>query len=129
MRKVILMVMLAAVSSNAMADWVRVNQDEEMTVYAHPSSIRNKSSKVKMWSLYDYQLEKVLPSGKSYQSMKVQEEYDCKREETRTLGISFHAGNMSAGEVIFTGSKAQGWKSVSPETAQESLFKYACGKK
>ncbi len=38
MHKAILMMLLAAVSSSAMAEWVKVSEDRLVTVYADPTT-------------------------------------------------------------------------------------------
>lgn len=87
MHKVILMVLLAAVSSSAMAGWVRVSEseDENITVYVNPNTIRKVGNNVKMWELGDYKTAKDSGVGTQYMSVKGQAEYNCKEEKYRTL--------------------------------------------
>jgi hypothetical protein len=137
MRKLILMMLLAVVSSCAMAEWVEVTSTDEKTFYANPATIRKKGNMVKMWELVD-----VKPSGftKSMQvfseskeefcmSTREQEEFDCKKEQTRTLYISTHSGNMGEGELISRSSNPGKWEPIVPNSIDESLWKFACGKR
>jgi hypothetical protein len=53
MYKTILMMLLVAVSSSAMAEWVKVAEDEDGAYYIDPNTIRRLGSKVNMWILHD----------------------------------------------------------------------------
>jgi len=59
-------------------------------------------------------------------SVRMQDEYDCKEERTRTLSISVHSGNMGEGEVIGTTTKPGYWRPVPPDTLVETLRGFAC---
>ena len=54
MHKAILMMLLAVVSSSAMAEWTVVNENKEFIQYADLATIRKLGNKVKMWGLNDY---------------------------------------------------------------------------
>ena len=56
MKKLLLTLLLAAVSSSAMAEWVYVAKNKEGTyaVYADPTTIRKAGNTVKMWGLDDH---------------------------------------------------------------------------
>lgn len=56
MRKTILMLLLAVVSSSAEAGWIAVGDGENMTTYADPTTIRKTGDRVKMWALLDFLL-------------------------------------------------------------------------
>jgi hypothetical protein len=130
MRKTILMLLLAIVSSSAMAEWVKVggSTDGTLTVYAIPSSIRKVGSKAKIWTLGDYKVAKDSGMGNQYRSTKSQEEYDCKEEQGRTLYLAFYSENMGEGEIIGTHQGAKEWLPIMPESINEALWKTACKK-
>ncbi|MCH6585257.1 MAG: hypothetical protein IH810_05440, partial [Proteobacteria bacterium] len=56
MHKVILMILLAVVSSSAMAEWVEVAESEAGTfiAYAESATIQKTDNIVNMWVLIDY---------------------------------------------------------------------------
>lgn len=58
MRKAIVMMLLAAVSSSAAAEWVELNRDEISTDYFDPTTIRKAGDMVKVWSLTDHKTAK-----------------------------------------------------------------------
>ena len=75
MHKVILMMLLAVVSSSAMAKWVKVSEDKLVAAYADPTTIRKSGNKVKMWVLWDYFTAQEVVS-KPYMSARIQNECD-----------------------------------------------------
>jgi len=129
MRKAILMMLLAVVSGSAVAEWVVVGRTETRTVYIDPATIRKAGNRVKMWSLDDA-LNKVdyVAGVKPFMSTKEQVEYDCKEEQSRTLYIYFHSGNMGGGEVVYVQSDIGEWTPVAPGSIGNTLLRIACGK-
>ncbi|HXZ96142.1 MAG TPA: surface-adhesin E family protein [Burkholderiales bacterium] len=120
--------LLAALSGSAAAEWVQVASNEKYIAYVDPTTITRSGSMVKMWSLLDYSTAQEAPSGKVYMSGKIQHEYDCQAERLRRLYYSLHSGQMGSGDTIFTDSGEGKWSQISPETAGEYSWKYACGK-
>lgn len=53
MHKAILMILLAVVSSSAVAEWVQFGGNETITIYVDPATIHKAGNMVKMWFLYD----------------------------------------------------------------------------
>jgi len=133
MRKVILMMLLATVSSNAKAsDWVVLDsagEEEQFFVqYADNESIRRYGDIVKIWTMVDDKFPQNV-QGKKYLSSKVQWEVDCKSEKMRVVYTTFYSGNMGNGEPVLTDPTSSEPSPVSPDSIDESLFKFACGKK
>jgi len=129
MNKLLLTLMLAVVSSSAVAEWVYVGTTDKSTVYADPTTIRKSGNKVKMWALYDFNLVKEI-GGNKYLSKKFQDEYDCKEEQERMLYFSEHSENMGEGDVVYVGYKLpdKNWTPIPPGSIVEGLWKFACGK-
>jgi hypothetical protein len=130
MRNVILIMLLAIVSSSAMAEWVevQVSANDTVTAYAKVANIRKAGSRATMWSLFDHKIADEI-FGKQYRSIMFQDEYNCKENLLRNLALSFYTGNMGDGEVIDTSSNTGKWQPVAPGTLEEALLKRACGKK
>jgi len=99
MHKAILILLLAVVSSSAMAEWVKVSEDKLVTAYADPTTIRKLGDKVKMWALWDYSTAQEGDS-KPYMSVRIQNEYNCKEETVRQIYATTFSGNMAEGNTI-----------------------------
>lgn len=129
MHRIILMVLLAVVSSKAMSEWISVGSNANFTSYVDPATISKEGDKVKMWHLFDYSKPHGDASEAKYLSMKVQDENDCKDMLSRTLAISFHSENMGRGKVVYSDSDAGKWEKVPDDSGLQILWKTACGKK
>ena len=128
MHKVILMMLLAVVSSSAMAEWVKVgvSTDKNTTIYADPTTIRKNGDKVKMWALWDHLTAKVVNS-KPHMSTRVQKEFNCKEETDRQIYATTFSGNMLEGNTIAM-QGGRNWEPIALRTFGETLWKFACGK-
>jgi hypothetical protein len=136
MRKFTLMLLLAGVSSNAMA----AEQAEPVEVgngfggdriFAYPATIKKAGSDVKMWDLLNASTPQDLPGYSPYLSKVTQVQYACEDMRTRTLYTNFYSQKDGTGaKILFKNtSSLLDWQPVQPGTAQEALFKFACGKK
>ncbi len=126
-----LFILLLLSSGPAYAEWVVLpggGDDAGLAVYLDPGTIRSKGGLVKMWSLYNYTtLQTNAPAP--FSSYKVQNEYDCAEERSRTLVITFFSGQMGRGQPIHSDSAEDGWHPIAPESIGRSLWKRACGMK
>ncbi|MGC2048403.1 MAG: surface-adhesin E family protein, partial [Gallionella sp.] len=82
MKKLFMTLILALVSTSAFAQWIKVGEDDESTIYTDPSTIRKKGDLIKIWSLYDFKKAQNM-SGKTYLSMEKQYEFDCVKGQSR----------------------------------------------
>jgi len=132
MHKVVLMILLAVVSSNAMAEWVEVGVNEFIgsTFYADTGTISKSGNKVKMWVMYDYKTahDVVGDNFGKYMSTKSHNEYDCKGAKVRVNYQARFSKNMGKGIQEIETSANFEWYSVVPDTHDELLWKVACGK-
>lgn len=128
MRKVILMMLLAAVSNSAMAEWKEVGSNESTAIYVDPDTVKKKGNMATMWHLTDFKTPQQ-DMGEKYMSAKDQNEYDCKEMKLRRRASSQHSKNMGSGTVVYSDSYTTRWKPVPPDSGIEILWKFACVKK
>jgi len=127
MNKSLFTLILVCLSTSALAEWNKVGEDTDSTIYADASTIRKKGDVAKMWSLYDFK-ETQKMSGKDYLSMEIKYEFDCVKEQSMTTYILYYAGNMGGGEKgAFTYPPKQ-WQPITPKSTMEELWKAACSK-
>ncbi len=128
MKKLLLTLMLAVISSSAMAEWVKVgtSDDKTTTIYADPSTIRKSGNRVKMWALWDYSTAQE-GGSKPYMSVRIQNEYNCKEETDRQIYATTFSGNMAGGHTI-NRQGGKEWVPIAPRTHGEALWQFACGK-
>ena len=128
MRKAIVMLLIAIVSKGAVAAWTEVGATAIFFAYVDPSTISRVGSKVKMWDLFDFSITQTV-MNKQFLSIKSQREFDCKEKSLRLHYTTFHSLKMGAGNIVNTSNLVRDWAPVSPESIDEILWKFACGKK
>jgi hypothetical protein len=129
MRRPILMIFLTLISSNTIAEWIKVNANDEFSTYADRSSILKKGHFVKMMSMYDYKaVQTHIADSALYMSTQQQGEYDCKQKKSRMLAYSLYYKKMGRGKVTHYKSRPLEWIAVSPMGIDETLLEIACVK-
>lgn len=129
MGKIILTILLTVASTSAMAEWTKINSDDEFNSYVDKSSIRRTGNLVKMWTLTDFKSLVTPEYSKPFLTMITQKEYDCKNESSRSLYITTYDGNMGFGKVISSERLNANSSPVSPDSIQEREFEIVCHKK
>jgi len=134
MKKLLLTLMLAVMSSSAMAEWVEIAEGAGVAeggngtiVYVDPTTTRKSGTQaVKMWILFDHKKATKKPPDPVW-SEKSQYMFDCKEEKLKALYGVLYAENMGAGRI--TGKfEDQGWAPIIPGSQGEIMWQYACGK-
>ena len=127
MYRIILISLLTGLSSHSMAELVEIGSDKSITIYADPATIQRVGSKVIMSEMGDFKSANAT-GGKSFLSMRKQQEYECKDKQMRTLRINLYAGNMGRGELVHTDHQSRNWEAVSPGSYGDFLWRTACKK-
>jgi Surface-adhesin protein E len=119
------MFVLLCLSIPAWADWKSVGENDAGTFYADPDTIVRDGSTARMWSVLDYKdFQRMVEVG--YFSQKTQTEFDCAERRFRGLNLSFRAGHMGEGEVIYSDDSPHDWEPVAAGTVTEHLWTVAC---
>jgi hypothetical protein len=124
-----LIALLFLSSVPAYADWREVGSgviEGGYTVYVDPATVRHKGDLVKIWILYDYKVEQTT-RGKSYWSVRSQQQFDCAEERQRYLAYTFFSDKMGTGNVVKSGSDEGKWSPVAPESVAGNLWNIVCG--
>jgi len=136
MKKLLLTLMLAVVSSSAMAEWVEVAESEAGTfiAYTDPATIQKTDNIVHMWVLIDYKTAQT-DASKPYMSKLGIRKYDCKAKQYQADIKTLYSNNMGGGKHVgIIGSRpwlpvSQGsrpWLPVLQGKTTELLWKFAC---
>ena len=128
--RLLLTVMLACVSSGAMAEWTFYGSNKDSDLYLDYGSIRKDGEIAKMWFMEDYRGAKKISYGKSFLSATTLGVYDCKEERVETDSFALYSKEKGGGDVVFTSKmKKMNWEAIVPDSLGEILWKKACGKK
>ena len=127
MKKLLIILLLAVLSTSAMAEWVPISDNDIATNYVDPATIRKAGNKVKMWVMDNY---KTMQGDGEYKhlSSKSQFEYDCQNETFTSVANLTHSGNMGSGQVVTSFSKRSDPMPVPPGSIGEFIWKKVCGK-
>jgi len=132
MKKLLLTLMLAVVSSGAMAaEWVEIGETDKETTeayastfYADPDTIRKTGNRVKMWVLVDYKKDE---EEFGILSARLKEEYDCKEKKQRILFTAFYSGHMADGGTVLVYSEPEArWQQHLTGSVANIVLEYAC---
>jgi hypothetical protein len=129
MKKLLLILVLAFVSSNAMAEWVEYGSHDKAALYYKPNSIRISDGKPKVWVLIDFKSAQTIDTSR-FLSSKLQYQIDCQEEQLKELYSVLYSENMGEGDAVVSInlSPFSDWAPVIPETINELLFKRACSR-
>lgn len=130
MHKVFLTLLLAAMASSAMAEWIEISVNGGMTTFAN-TNIKKFGSFVVAWRLYDFPKAHLDSDGESYQSIKSLSEYDCRADRSRLIYVANFARKGGLGSRISSEihlpSINRTWVPVAPRSIDEAAMKIACG--
>ncbi len=113
--------MLAIVSSSAIAEWVEVGTNDyhasiEITAYADPTSIRKVGDIVKMRTRVGYKPVEMV-DGKKQKSIIA-----------KAISVEWSQGEYDCKNIQFRAEISYEWTPVTPDSIDDKLWKYACGK-
>lgn len=127
MLKYQLALIFTLLAANASAEWQSIGENTAQTAYVDAANIQHGKHNT-MWGLFDLKAPRAL-GDMSYLSMKIQREYACLNKKSRIIARSAHAGNMGAGEIIYSNNTPDKWAVVQPDSAEHALWNIACGEK
>ena len=129
MNKLLLILFLAIVSNNAMAEWILIQTGKESNEFFDPATIRVSGNTAKMWSLTNISknIKHIRPGEKAF-AVKTVHEYDCKEHKSRLLFVAWYNDYMGTGGIERSSESPDSeWKAVT-SGIRESSWKKACGK-
>lgn len=133
MKHLILIIILATISTGAMAEWklagvTRKNVEGEFATYAETTRTFKAGNKVQMSYMLDFKTLRQMGPNKKYLSLKSQNEYDCKEGNFRGIAVSLYSEKMGGGNVVHSDSNPGNWQPVQLGSMSETLWKVACAK-
>ena len=110
------------------AGWREFDRNDEEIRYYYVNSVRHLSDKiVRVWVKMEYTdkglIEKIQKLGKNYENLKytmMEEEINCSDKKWRNLSLHDYS---KEGKVIYSSSRAGGWKRIDSGSMAETLCK------
>ena len=81
---------------------------------------QRSGGKIKVWVIYDY---------RDNTSIKAQDEYDCKKQQSRTLYLIGYSKSMGEGESHIVDQLNRKWIPLVPESKGRAMWYFACNYK
>ena len=114
--------LLALTSVSARADWQLRHSSNDAEGYIDPTTVRQVAGHSQLCFLSN--LRNPTKFGSS--SLRILLESDCALGRQRWLRTIEYSGPMGKGKTLSTSSSPEGWYSVSPGSAFESVLKFVC---
>jgi hypothetical protein len=104
-----------------------VGTDGSWAVFSTTHQMKREGQVVTVWMRHEYAEPQTGDDG-AYLSAVEKEEYDCKKQQTRTLLIVYYAANniQGAQQTEESEKKTTPWSSIVPGTREETNFNWAC---
>ena len=123
----LLAVLLAAVSSSAVAEWTPVTADNGIyAAYADRATLHREGSVASMRGMYDFPHGDFTPGGLPFSSTVVDREYDCGLHKVRLVGFADHFEHAGEGRVVSASSDPRRWEDVVEDSLDEKYWRIAC---
>ncbi len=114
---------LVLMSSGALADWVKLGENLNGTVYYVDPSTKKGGNRPRVWLFTIYGQQKS-NGTRSYRALV---EADCLEGSMRDLATTYYF-DANLEKVKSHDSDPDPWSYPAPETVRESLYIYLCGK-
>lgn len=126
MRRVILMMLLAVVSSSMAAEWERVGETDISVTYYDPVKIQKNGGTYRVWVLQDFKQR--APDG--VMSMRSLEEFDCKGNRFRGISGSMYSKPMASGQTLASINTPSKWdRDLGPSNSSaDIILKIVCNR-
>lgn len=127
MCRAISMMLLAVMSSSAMAEWKKIEGVRGSdSNYFDPVSANRNGTRAQIQTLVNF-VEKQRTETDWYVSAKYRTEYDCNKKQWRLLESRLYKEPMGGGEAIVINTRSSaGWMPTLPGTLTELNMGIAC---
>jgi len=109
----------------AAAEWVRVGGTHKYDRYVDMTTIGVSGSKVTLWTLRDFRIERTIPGG-PYRSLKIKRQYHCDQRKSRPLHVRYYPQALAQGQVLYAAPATREWSRVVPGSDDDTEMKVAC---
>jgi hypothetical protein len=127
MSKLLIGLALSLVATAASAEWVLVTEDSSRSkFYADPTTKKRSGNIVRLWFMQNFPSAQKI-GGKSYLSVKVFQEFDCKEDNARITSMVLYSELMGSGVPVDSlHTPNEPWAPVPPGTARQTMLHFAC---
>lgn len=125
----VLMILNTIAGSSIAADWVKIGQNSEMSVYIDTLSLQRTGQKVKIWEQYVFTHLQAIPGSKStYKVVMALKAYGCDERTDIILQLSYYTDatfNKPFANYSFPDNQSD-YKKIEPDSMANSVLKFVC---
>ena len=122
-RSASLLVLLAAATASAQAEWQKVGETDTQVIYFEAASVLRTGQLRRVTLMHD--LKQRGPSGEL--SKRTVEEHDCVGNRVRGVSGSTHAGPILGGRTLWSGGLTSEWHQIPIGSGAATMHKFICG--
>jgi hypothetical protein len=123
--QVLATVLLATLSSHALAQWVRVSSSQQSVFYIDARKSPRVGNNVMIWVLRDHKAMQPA-NGLAVRSSKDQIEVDCAGRRIRRIFSSDHGRPMGNGPMLHSEHGPMSWNAAPPNSTVSRIVDVAC---
>ena len=129
-KQTVLALALGLACNLALADWTKVatTEDGKISQYADAATLRPTGSGVQLRTLTDYQDAQDISAGKTFKSVVLLDEFNCKDGSGRHLSLIAKSGNMGEGSTVAEEKLPAPVRQIREGSADADMLKFACAK-
>jgi len=122
---------LTLASTCVQADWVRIttSEDSKVSTYADPDTARTIGTRVQLMTLTDYRDAQVISGEQKFNSVTMQDEFNCNDGTGRHMNLSAMSDNMGKGTTVAAETKPAPVRLIREATADGEMLRFACTRK
>jgi hypothetical protein len=118
----------------AHAEWVVVEEDYLLpglqTLYVDPDAILREGNLVTMRQLIDFKWMQGSARGPTrFMSTETHKQFDCAEKRLRLLAFTEFSRDMGTGVAAGGYVDRDNWLSIEPDSINQALWEFACGRK
>ena len=128
MKQLITLIALSMSCAAANAEWFPISKDSDIQFYGDATTRQWEGTRVKAWILANYKAPQTY-QNKTFSSLKVQHQFDCKAQLERSLYAATFSNPMGNGNVLMTqNSPNVEWAPIVPGSIVAAIARWACAK-
>lgn len=116
----------------AYAEWVPLDPPYQspglQTVYVDPDTMMRAGQFVTLWQLTDFTWMQGGRKGTRFFSTMTQSKFNCANKRVRLLAFAWFSLRMGRGKAAAGYVDTDHWLPVKPESPNQGLWEWACGK-
>jgi Surface-adhesin protein E len=130
MKRILITLMFALVSTSAMARWIAIGdgRDFPVTYYLDFETVHKQGQYVYVLELMDFDTPQEFKGAAwVYLSSILRIQFDCNEKQSRILSFRMYAGQMGTKENVYSANfPSAPWEPVPPDSVTKELWNSAC---